>query len=61
MAKSHELKLTAEIPPILKQWCEQITQNNPDEMLNFYAENAVLLGTLDPNLEVGHIGILIYF
>ena len=61
MSNSHKLTLTDQIPPILKQWCEQITQNKPEAMLEFYAKNAVLLGTLDPNLEITHSGILKYF
>jgi len=58
---SHSIKLTQEVPPLLNEWCKEITKNQPGLMLQFYAENAVLLGTLDPNLEVQHKGILKYF
>ena len=59
--QTHRIKLTREVPPILTQWCNEITKNSPKLMLNFYADNAVLLGTLDPNLEVQHKGIIKYF
>jgi hypothetical protein len=55
------ITLSNEIPPYLTSWCNAVAKNTPDIMVDFYADNAILLGTFDENYEIGTQGIKEYF
>ena len=49
------------MPTILSDWASSIRANNSKEMVNFYSQNAVLVGTYSQPLEVGLQQIKEYF
>jgi len=55
------VRITTQIPTILRDWATSISANNSNEMVNFYCENAVLVGTYSQPLEVGLKQIREYF
>jgi hypothetical protein len=55
------VKITTEVPTILRDWATSIGANNSNEMVNFYSDNAVLVGTYSQPLEVGRKQIREYF
>jgi len=55
------LRLTQQVPTILSDWATSIRANNSNEMVNFYSQNAVLVGTYSQPLEVGIKQIRAYF
>jgi len=55
------VRLTQQVPTILSDWATSIRANNSNEMVNFYSQNAVLVGTYSQPLEVGIKQIRAYF
>jgi len=55
------VRITTSIPQILRNWASTIKANNSDEMVRFYTENAVLVGTYSQPIEVGLNEIRKYF
>lgn len=55
------VRITTQVPTILSDWASSIRANNSSEMVNFYCQNAVLVGTYSQPLEVGLKQIREYF
>jgi len=55
------VRITRQVPTILSDWASSISANNSNEMVNFYCENAVLVGTYSQPMEVGLKQIRKYF
>ncbi len=55
------VRITTQVPTILSDWANSIRPNNSSEMVNFYSQNAVLVGTYSQPLEVGLKQIRDYF
>jgi len=55
------VRITTQVPTILSDWASSIRPNNSSEMVNFYCQNAVLVGTYSQPLEVGLKQIREYF
>ena len=55
------VRITTQVPTILSDWASSIRANNSSEMVNFYSQNAVLVGTYSQPLEVGLKQIRDYF
>ena len=55
------VRITKQVPTILSDWASSIRANNSKEMVNFYSQNAVLVGTYSQPLEVGLQQIKEYF
>ncbi len=55
------VRITKQVPTILSDWASSIRANNSSEMVNFYTQNAVLVGTYSQPLEVGLEQIREYF
>lgn len=55
------VRITTQVPTILSDWASSIRANNSSEMVNFYCQNAVLVGTYSKPLEVGLKQIREYF
>jgi hypothetical protein len=55
------IRISKQVPTILSDWASCIKANNSSEMVNFYSQNAVLVGTYSQPLEVGLTQIREYF
>ena len=51
----------ATIKSVVQNWVDTVCRHNPQEIVNLYAPDGVLLGTIAENMKVGREQIIQYF
>ena len=55
------MELSKHLPGILKSWANAIQLRNPSVMIDYYTNNAILVGTFSYPIEIGKKQIFKYF